>query len=312
MPKLADTITGARILGARIAGSQRQANPEGRMPLLDHIRELRSRLLKAVAALAVGMAVGFVPAVFNRIWAFVVRPFCAASVHGVTDCHQAGARLVFTGVFDPFMQRVEIAFFFGLIVTSPVWLYQLWAFIAPGLYRREKRWTYAFVGTAVPLFATGAVIAYFAMSRGLGYLLGLTPPGVNNFIQVSTYLSYFVAMMLGFGLAFELPLAMVILNLAGILTHARFAKWRRMIIFGVFVFCGIASPSPDPATMLLLAVPCVVLVEVAEVFIWLTDRRRAARPALYGGLADDEASPLDLDETSRDGVDIGRPPGPGA
>jgi sec-independent protein translocase protein TatC len=304
MSKLGDTVTGARVLGSRIAASQKQANPEGRMPLMEHIRELRNRLVKAIAALLLGTGVGLIPQVYDRLWSFVERPFCEARVHGIVGCHKASAQstqLVFTGVFDPFMQRVEIAFFFGLIVTCPIWLYQLWAFIAPGLYRREKRWTYLFVGTAAPLFLLGAALAYYVMSRGLGYLLGLTPSGVNNYIQVSTYLSYFVAMILGFGLAFELPLAMVMLNLAGVLTHRRFAKWRRVMVFLVFVFAGIASPSPDPVTMLLLAVPCVVLVEVAEVVIWATDRRRARQPAMYAELSDDELSPLDLDASSRGG-----------
>jgi sec-independent protein translocase protein TatC len=306
MSKLGDTVTGARVLGTRMAQLHRQSNPEGRMPLMDHLRELRNRVVKAAAALLVGTSIGLIPAVFDRVWHVVVRPFCTAAVHGQVGCHRSGATLVYTGVLDPFNQRVEIAFFFGLLVTCPIWLYQIWAFIAPGLYRRERRWTYVFVGTAAPLFLTGAVIAYFAMSRGLGFLLGLTPAGVSNYIQVSTYLSYFVAMILGFALAFELPLAMVMLNKVGILTHERFRKWRRIMIFLVFVFCGIASPSPDPLTMLLLAVPCVVLVEVAEVVIWATDRRRASRPSMYAGLSDDEVSPLDFDAAPHDGVDAGR------
>jgi sec-independent protein translocase protein TatC len=266
-------------------------------------------VVKAAAALLIGTAVGLIPAVFDRVWSFVERPFCTAVINGRHGCRVLGDQLVINGVLDPFMLHVEIAFFFGLIVTSPIWLYQIWAFIAPGLYRREKRWTYAFVGTAAPLFVVGAAIAYFAMSRGLRYLLGLTPHGVVNLPPVSTYLGYFNGMLLGFGLAFELPLAMVILNLAGVLTHERFAKWRRMIIFLVFVFAGIASPSPDPLTMLLLAGPCVVLVEVAEVVIWATDRRRARRPALYAGLSDDELSPLDLDLPSSDGADVRPSPG---
>ena len=139
MSKLGDTVTGARVLGTRIAASQRQSNPEGRMPLMGHLRELRNRVVKAAAALLIGTAVGLIPAVFDRIWAFVERPFCQAQVHGITGCHRLGHQLIFTGVLDPFMQRVEVAFFFGLIVTCPIWLYQLWAFIAPGLYRREKR-----------------------------------------------------------------------------------------------------------------------------------------------------------------------------
>jgi sec-independent protein translocase protein TatC len=113
---------------------------------------------------------------------------------------------------------------------------------------------------------------------------------------VSTYLGYVMAMVLGFGLTFELPLALVLLNLARVLTHARFRKWRRVMIFAVFLFAGIATPSPDPLTMLLLAAPCVVLVEVAEIIVWANDRRVARRPGMYDGLSDHEAAPLDDDQ----------------
>lgn len=296
MAKMPAPVVGAKVLGQRMLKEHQAANPEGRMPLMDHLRELRNRLVKACLALLVGMGIGLIPAVFHWVWTFVEHPFCAATINNMTGCHHFGDQLVLSGVLDPFILRVQIAFYVGLILTSPIWLYQLWAFIAPGLYRKEKRWTYLFVGTAAPLFVLGAGIAYFAMGRGLAYLLGLTPTHVVNLPPVSTYLGYFNAMLLGFGLAFELPLAMVILNRAGILTHERFRKWRRMIIFLVFVFAGIASPSPDPITMLLLAVPCIVLVEVAEVIIWATDRRRASRSP-YAGLSDDEISPLDLDDS---------------
>jgi sec-independent protein translocase protein TatC len=301
MAKLPPSVVGARVLGQRFLKERREANPEGRMPLMEHIRELRNRLLKALAAIAVGTTIGLFPQVFGPVWRLVEHPFCSAVINGKTGCRVIGDQLVINGVFDPFILRVQVAFFFGLIVTGPFWLYQLWAFIAPGLYRREKRWTYLFVGTAAPLFALGALIAYFAMSRGLRYLLGLTPQHVINLPPVSTYLGYFEAMLLGFGLAFELPLALVILNLAGILTHERVRKWRRWMLFLVFVFAGIASPSPDPLTMLLLAVPCVVLVEVAEVIIWAIDRRRARRPSPYAGLSDDEVSPLNLDDSMDSG-----------
>jgi len=294
MPKLGDTITGARILGSKIAQSQRQANPDGRMPLMDHLRELRNRVLKAVAAIVVGLCVGLVPEVHDRIWSFVYHPFQAAE-------RIDHAKLIVIGVLDPFTIWIQIAFWFGLIATCPYWLYQLWAFIAPGLYRREKRWTYVFVFTAAPLFLGGASLAYFVMSRGLRYLLALAPSGIQVYPTISNYLSYFQAMILGFGLAFELPLALVMLNMVGILSHERIKKWRRIMIFAVFVFAGIASPSPDPVTMLLLAGPCVVLIEVAELIIWMNDRRRASIPSPYAGLSDDEASPIDLDG----------PPGPG-
>jgi sec-independent protein translocase protein TatC len=303
MAKIADTVTGARVLGSRVLQAHRAANPQGQMPLMDHLRELRNRVLKAALALVAGTGIGLIPAVFNRTWHFMEQPFCRAVLNGHTGCHVLGDQLVITGILDPFMFRVKIAFIFGLVVASPVWLYQIWAFLAPGLYRRERRWTYAFVCTAVPLFLTGAGLAYVVMSRGLKYLLNLTPHGVLNLPTVDTYLSYVMAMVLGFGLAFELPLALVMLNMAGILTHERIKKWRRMMIFGVFVFAGIASPSPDPVTMLLLAVPCVVLIEVSEVIIWTNDRRRANRPTQYASLGDDELSPLDTDDT----VDSGPP-----
>ena len=296
MPKLPDTVNGARMVGARMMTLHKERNPEGRMPLMDHLRELRSRVLKALLALVLGTAVGALPWVFNPVWRFFEHPFCAATLNGKHGCNQIGDQLVINGIFDPFNLRLEVAFFFGLIVTSPVWLYQLWAFIAPGLYSREKRWTYAFVGAAVPLFLVGATLAYLVMDRGLHFLLDLAPHGVLVLPPISTYLGYFLAMILGFGLTFELPLALVVLGYAGILHHAWFRKWRRVMIFAVFVFAGMASPSPDPFTMLLLAAPCVLLVEVAEVIVWAHDRAVARRPDPYAGLSDDELSPLDLDD----------------
>jgi sec-independent protein translocase protein TatC len=298
MAKLADTITGARVLGSRIGTIRRRQNPEGRMPLMDHLRELRNRVLKAAAAILAGMVAGLIPQVHDPLWKFIEHPFLQAEAAD-------HARLVVIGVLDPFTIWLQVAFWFGLIVTCPIWLYQIWVFIAPGLYAREKRWTYAFVGTAAPLFLAGATIAYFVMSRGLKYLLALAPSGIQVLPTISNYLSYFQAMILGFGLAFELPLALVMANMVGILSHDRIRKWRRIMIFLVFVFAGIASPSPDPVTMLLLAVPCVALIEVAELIIWANDRRRARIPSPYAGLSDDEASPLDLGAPSDDGVDVG-------
>jgi sec-independent protein translocase protein TatC len=293
MAKLPGAIQGARIVGERFVRSQRRQNPDGRMPLMDHIRELRDRVVKIILALALGMVVGFI--FFHWIWAKIEAPFCAAKINGMTGCHRVGDQLVVNAILDPFYLRVKVAFIAGLIISSPVWLYQIWAFIAPGLYTREKRWTYTFLGVSVPLFLGGAAFGYLVMPRGLRYLLGLTPSGVVNLPTVDTYLSYALLMLIGFGLCFEVPLFLVGLNLAGILTHARFRKWRRFMIFGVFLFAGIASPSPDPITMLLLAVPCVVLVEIAEVIVWANDRRRArVNPDPYAGLADDELSPIEL------------------
>jgi sec-independent protein translocase protein TatC len=299
--KMGEAASGARIAGSRLIAATKNSDPDGRMPLIEHLRELRNRLLKAALALVLGMVVGFV--FFHPIWNFTTHPFCSAVINGKKGCHRTGDQLVVNGVFDPFMLRVKVAFFVGLILASPVWLYQIWAFIAPGLYRREKKWAYLFVAVAAPLFAAGAVLAYFVMSRGLKYLLGLSPKNVLVLPSIDTYLSYFQGMILGFGLAFELPLALVILNVAHILTHARFAKWRRLMLFAAFLFAGIANPSPDPISMLLLAVPCVILVEVAEVVIYFNDRRRARTADPYANLSDDEASPLEIDDEPVDPVD---------
>ena len=269
------------------AQSERTANPEGRMPLMDHIRELRNRVVKAAIAGVLGMVVGLV--FFDPIYRFITEPYCRA-ISGC-DVHQIGKTLVISGPLDGFYLRIKVAFMVGLIISSPIWLYQLWAFIAPGLYVKEKKYTYSFLGAAVPLFVLGFYFAMLMMGRGLHYLIALVPPNAINLFTADTYMGYFLAMILGFGLCFELPLLLVMLNIVGVLPHSRFKKWRRLIIFLVFVFAGIASPSPDPITMLMLGAVCMVLVESAEVIIYLNDRRRG-RLTPFEGLSEEEFAEL--------------------
>jgi sec-independent protein translocase protein TatC len=299
MAKLPGAIAGARIVGERFVNSQRQQNPDGRMPLMDHLRELRNRVVRIALALIAGMIIGWI--FFTPIWRFITKPYCTA-VHGC-NVSTLGHTLAVTGPLDGFYLHIKVAFVAGIIITSPVWLYQIWAFVAPGLYTREKRWTYLFIGTAVPLFLLGSYLAHLVMGRGLHFLIGMVPQNSVAIFTADTYIGYFMMMILGFGLCFELPLFLVMLNQVGLLPHDRFRKWRRVLIFCVFVFAGIASPSPDPITMLLLGGVCVILVEAAEVVVLLNDRRRARlNPDPYAGLADDQLSPIDLDDTeTRDG-----------
>ncbi len=284
--------------GHRDLGLGRRPNPEARMSLMEHIRELRNRVVKIAVVLTVGSIIGWF--LYPHVWHFIEQPYCrlpgrSRSIPGVAGSGKC--ELFVTGIFDAFFLRLQIAIVTGVILSCPVWLYQLWAFIAPGLYRRERRWAYYFAGAAVPLFVVGGTIAYFAMTRGLHFLLSLVPPGVTPLITINTYLSYAGAMLAIFGIAFELPLLFVLLNLAGVLTHERFRKWRRMIIFGVFAFAAIFTPSPDPISMLLLAIPCLVLVEAAEVFAWIHDRRKARHGSLqFPGLTDDEVAQYGLDK----------------
>jgi sec-independent protein translocase protein TatC len=285
-------MRGARIVGERYLRSKRRANPDGRMPLMEHLRELRSRVVKIAIAILAGAAVSW--AFYPRLWDFIQRPYCQA----VTYCkpNTFGHSLILNGVMDGFYLHVKVAVIAGAVFTSPIWLYQIWAFVAPGLYARERRWTYAFLGTAVPLFGLGCFFAFLAMSRGLNFFISMSG-GLTNLFTADTYIGYWIAMIIGFGLCFEVPLFLVMLNLARVVTHERFRKWRRIILFLVFVFAGIASPSPDPITMLLLGGTVALLVEVSELLIYLNDRRYARRnPDPYAGLADDELAPIDTPE----------------
>ena len=289
MADKASALAGARVVGRRYLRTKRQENPDGRMPLMDHLSELRNRVVKVALAIIVGASVSWV--FFDRIWAFMQRPYCQAV--GYCKVNTLGHSLFISNVTDGFYLHIKVSIIAGAVITSPIWLYQLWAFIAPGLYAREKRWTYAFLGSAVPLFGLGCFFAFLAMSRGLKFFLSMAG-GLTALFTADSYIGYWIAMIIGIGLCFEVPLILVILNMARVITHERFRKWRRLIIFLVFVFAGIASPSPDPLTMLLLGGIVVVLVEAAELIIYLNDKRYARNhPDVNAGLADDELSPID-------------------
>jgi sec-independent protein translocase protein TatC len=284
-------------------GLTRRSNPDARMPLMEHIRELRNRVVRIALAVTAGSIGGWF--LYDPVFSFIRRPYCKAQTASPTadalarsiGSGIAHCQLYYTGVFDPLVLKLQISITVGVIISSPIWLYQVWAFIAPGLYRRERRWAYYFVGAALPLFAIGATIAYFAMTRGLEFLLHVAPPDTTALITINTYLSYAGAMLAIFGIAFEMPLVFVLLNLAGVLTHARFRKWRRVIIFLVFAFAAAFTPSPDPLSMLALAVPCVVLVEAAEVFAWAHDRRKARFGSLeFPGMTDEEVAAYGLNK----------------
>ncbi|HVB43522.1 MAG TPA: twin-arginine translocase subunit TatC [Streptosporangiaceae bacterium] len=268
---------------------------------MEHIRELRNRVLKAVLAMAVGAVVGWF--VYPYVWHFIEGPYCKLHVTDTLARHQ-GCTLYVTGLFDSLFLRLKLAIATGAIISAPLWMYQLWAFIAPGLHSRERRWAYFFAGSAVPLFVLGGGFAYLAMVKGLRFLVGLVPHGVDTIFTINTYLGYAMAMLLIFGLSFELPLIMVLLNIAGVLTHKRFIKWRRMIIFAIFAFAAVATPSPDPISMLLLAVPCVLLVELAEAFAWANDRRRARQGPVYPGLTPAEVAAYGLDQDPLTATDL--------
>ena len=180
-----------------------------------------------------------------------------------------------------------------MIAASPIWLFQLWRFITPGLYSHDRRYASTFVGVSVLLFAMGAAFAYLTLEKGLHFLLGFANGDISSLLTISSYLSFVTAMVLVFAVSFELPLLIVMLNLVGILPADRLRSWSLASIFGIFVFAAVATPSQDPFTMSALAIPMCLLYGVAVLIATIHDRRAARRAPLYGDLADDELSTID-------------------
>ncbi|MFI6422209.1 twin-arginine translocase subunit TatC [Streptomyces sp. NPDC050842] len=260
------------------------------MPLVEHLRELRNRLAKALLAIT---AVTIVALVYSEeLMQFLSDPVPKCPP-GVTSDGGNCAEVVFSTLMAPFSTTIQLSLTAGLVIASPVWLYQLWAFVAPGLHKSEKKYTYAFVGAAVPLFSAGAYLAYLILPISVKVLISLTPAGSANLLSLGDVLDFTLRMVLVFGLAFELPLVLVMLNLTGVLTGRRMAGWWRGVIMGVFVFGAVITPTTDPIGMIALAGPITILYFGAVGFSLLNDRRRK-RNNPDAALDDDEASELDL------------------
>ncbi|MEW2422031.1 twin-arginine translocase subunit TatC [Streptomyces nigra] len=261
------------------------------MPLAEHLRELRNRLAKAMLAIT---AVTIVAAFYNQqLMEFLSDPVpkCTKGLGETTG--GACAVVAYTDLLSPFTTTVKVSLMAGIVVSSPIWLYQLWAFVAPGLHRHERKYTYYFVAAAVPLFLGGAWLAYTVMPVSMRVLLGITPDGSANILPMDKILDFSVRMVLVFGSAFELPLLLIMLNLTGVVTGSRMLGWWRGVVMGVFVFGAVATPTTDPVGMIALAGPIVILYFIAVGISLLNDRRRA-RNDPDAALDDDEASDLDL------------------
>ena len=267
--------------------SRRQDPAEG-MSLTGHLRELRNRLIKSGIAIALGMIVGWV--YYDQIFAWLSEPF--NSIVAQARAEGRTVILALNGVADPFTLQIQIAAMVGVVIAAPVWLYQIWRFVTPGLHKHERRWALAFAIVATPLFLSGVLLAYKVLPSGLALLFGFTPAGVENIVSVDRYLDFFVRMILVFGVGFLIPLLLVLLNFAGLLPARTLVSWWRYIILGVFVFAAIATPTGDPWNMSLLAVPILLLIALATGVAWVNDRRRARRDATegFGQWDDDEAS----------------------
>ncbi|WP_138966246.1 twin-arginine translocase subunit TatC [Streptomyces sp. YIM 121038] len=260
------------------------------MPLADHLRELRNRLAKGMLAIVV---VSIIAAFYSEeLMEFLSDPVPRCE-DGKPTTGGVCAKVAYMDLLSPFTTTVKVSLMVGVVVASPIWLYQLWAFIAPGLHKNERKYTYAFVAAAVPLFFGGAWLAYEIMPISMRVLLSITPDGSENILPMDKILDFSVRMVLVFGVSFELPLLLVMLNMTGIVTGRRMLTWWRGVVMGVFVFGAVATPTTDPFGMIALAGPIVVLYFLAVGFSILNDkRRRRADPDAE--LDDDEASELDL------------------
>jgi sec-independent protein translocase protein TatC len=267
------------------------------MTLIEHLYELRSRLFKASLGVAVGMVVGLFLA--SHILNFLVRPYEDA----LRALGQQPRPLQQLGPADYLILQLKVGLYAGLVLGAPVWLYQLWAFITPGLHRHERRWAYAFVSVATPLFVAGSALAYFVIARGLEFLLAGNGAAAQAALELTRYVDFVTGMMMLFGIGLEFPLIVMMLNLVGIVSARRLLSWWRVAVFLMFAFAAVVTPTPDPFGMIALAVPMSALYFAAVGAAFLNDRRRA-RTAAYAGLADDETSALD---TRREPVDAPRP-----
>ena len=246
-----------------------KATEEGRMSLVEHLTELRTRIIRSVIAIAVGAVIGWF--LYTPILDFILEPYCDTLGQA---CADGEATLRIDEPLEGLSTRMMVAGYIGIMLAVPVWLWQAWRFIAPGLYPHERRHGVTFVGLGVALFAAGASLAYWTLPRALEFLTEIGGEDLVTEFRARAYIEFIIKMMLAFGLGFEFPLVLVFLQILGVVTHQALAKQRRLAIVGIVILVAVITPSGDPISLIALAGPMYLFYEGAIIFGKLRDRRR--------------------------------------
>lgn len=283
----------------RRPANRRKTNPDGSMSLMEHLYELRNRLFFAALAIGLGSALGFMwwgisPLGLPSLHDLITRPYCGLPEEVRLTPTPGECQLLQTSPFEAFTIRMQVGVAAGAVLTAPLWIYQIWAFITPGLYSKERRFALTFVGVASVLFAAGAVLAYFVVPAGLAFLVGLGDGAFVTALTGKSYIGFMLTLLVAFGVCFELPLLVVMLNRVGVLPYSKLRSWQRGIIFGLFVLAAVATPGSDPLSMMALATALVLLFEASVFVAWSHDRKQARIRAEQGweDLDPDQPSPL--------------------
>lgn len=248
-------------------------NPEGRMALVEHFREFRTRTFLILAGLLVGLVAGWF--LFDPVLEALTRP-----IRELQDADRI-AELNFATVASAFDMRMRVALFISLLITSPWWLYQMWAFVAPGLKRTEKRYIFGFLAAAVPLFGAGAVLGWLLLPHAIAIFVSVAPAGSVHILDARLYLTFTMRIVLAFGIAFLFPIVMVALNLMGLVRGRTFLRGWRWAVVLIFTFAAFANPLPDPWTMIALGLIMSALYFATVGIAVLNDRRADRRRAAH-------------------------------
>ena len=294
----------------RFSRKRKKKSPTGDMSLVEHLQELRRRVIISLLALLAGTIVGFIwyqhaPFGTMPLGEILRGPYCELPPESRADFTRDGeCRLLATRPFEMFMLRLKVGALAGLVLSSPVWLYQIWAFIVPGLHKKERRSTFTFVTLAVMLFVLGALIAYFIVGFALEFLMTMGTEFAVSALTGQDYYNFLLGLLVIFGVSFEVPLIIIMLNIVGVLEYQTLKEKRRMIILILFVFAAFMTPGQDPFSMVVLAACLVLLVEMAIQFTRINDKKRQRERPEWMDLDDESASPLN---TAPGGTDAPAP-----